>query len=140
METLRLLLVASLSLSACAAPGSGDMDLSRSVSMYNDALRWKRFEQAAAFIPADARAAFLERYLATEDRLQIESLEVRSVVSIPEQDVPTFDVVVVASAYLLPSNVVERITLIERWQQRGGVWRMVHADHDLAPPQEPPRR
>ncbi len=57
----------------------------------------------------------------------------KSVAAIPGEKVPTYDVFVAASAYLLPSNVVERITFTERWQQVDGAWRVVHVDRELAP-------
>lgn len=130
---LALGLAFAAALAGCA-PSASDMDLQRSVSVYNDSLRWKRFQVAASFIPPEARAAFLDRYLASEERLQIESLEVKSVAVVPGEKVPTFDVFVAASAYLLPSNVVERIVFTERWQQQEGAWRVVHVDRELAPP------
>lgn len=130
---LALGLALAAALAGCA-PSASDMDLQRSVSVYNDSLRWKRFQVAASFIPPEARAAFLDRYLASEERLQIESLEVKSVAVVPGEKVPTFDVFVAASAYLLPSNVVERIVFTERWQQQEGAWRVVHVDRELAPP------
>jgi hypothetical protein len=134
--TLGLTLAAAL---AACAPSASDMDLQRSVSMYNDGLRWKRFQMAASFVPPEARAAFLDRYLASEERLQIESLEVKSVAVVPGEKIPTYDVFVAASAYLLPSNVVERIVFTERWQQVDGAWRVVHVDRELAPPRGPGR-
>jgi hypothetical protein len=132
------LTLVTVALAACA-PSASDMDLQRSVSMYNDGLRWKRFQAAASFVPPAARAAFLDRYLASEERLQIESLEVKSVAVVPGEKIPTYDVFVAATAYMLPSNVVERIVFTERWQQLDGAWQVVHVDRELAPPRGPGR-
>jgi len=140
MNAARLPLGLALAALTACAPSASDMDLQRSVSVYNESVRWKRFQVASSFVPADARAAFLDRYLASEERLQIESLEVKSVAAIPGEKVPTFDVFVAASLYTLPSNVLERVVLTERWQLVDGGWKIVHVDRELAPPHPAPRQ
>ncbi len=130
------LTLAAAGLAACA-PSASDMDLQRSVSVYNDSLRWKRFQMAASFVPPAERAAFLDRYLASEERVQIESIEVKSVAAVPGEKAPTYDVFVAASLYTLPSNVLERVVLTERWKLVDGGWKVVHVDRELAPAHNP---
>jgi hypothetical protein len=130
--TTPAILLAAALFAACAGRAS-EADLGRCVALYHDNIRWKRFTQAASFLPPEARQAFVERYLASEDRLEVESLEVRSVTPISGQERPTYDVAVVASAYLLPSTVLSRSILTERWQLIGGAWRVIHRDRELAP-------
>ncbi len=132
LATVLALAAAAAGAGGCASTAS-DTDLQRAVWLYNEGIRWKRFEQAAAFLPPEARDAFLERYHATEDRLSIESIEVRGVAAAEGTSEPSFDVTVVAAAYVLPSTVLQRVTIVERWVLVGGAWRMVRADRDLAP-------
>jgi hypothetical protein len=129
----RTLALVALALAVGCGIGPAKSELDRAVMLYNDGIRWKRFEQAAAFVPPEARDAFLARYQASEDRLAVESIEVRRVVPVEGAERPTFDVTVVAAAYVLPSNVLSRQTIVERWQLADGAWRMIHTDRELAP-------
>jgi len=127
MQRWSVLVLASVL--ACATASTQGLDAA--VQLYNDGLRWKRLTQAAQF-RAD-RAQFLARYLAAEDKLNIESLEVRAVSPVAGRELPTFDVTVVAEAYVLPSTVLARRVLTERWQEREGAWELVSCEPELAP-------
>lgn len=132
MFKLTLALTALLITTACAGTGSGDT-LRASVSAYNQNLRWKRFNSASHFVPAKSRAKFLERYLSAEDDLHIQSMEVRDVTSYVKDGSPVADVVLVAKAYLLPSTVVEKVTIIQHWSHIDGAWLLTESSRELVP-------
>ena len=76
---LGLILIAGFSTLGMACNKATAEGLTRAVDQYNKSLRWKRFTQASMFVAPDVRSKFLERYLAAEDDLNIQSLEVRAV-------------------------------------------------------------
>jgi len=131
------MIVALVGIPACAATAANGDPLDICVSRYNEGLRWKRLNNASAFVVPERRAAFMRRYLSREEDLHIESLEVRAVTKIDEAAVPTFDVTVVAEAYLMPSTVLQKTVLTERWEQREGSWLLVASEPELVP--EPAR-
>jgi hypothetical protein len=110
-------------------------ELGRALSAYHEFMRWKRFDQAAMFHPPELQSAFVARYAAVEDDLHIESMEMRSIAFAPEVEgqPPAAEIVVVAQAYLLPSTVLEKIVLQQRWENREGRWVMVQSSRELAP-------
>jgi len=119
-------------LSSCASSGAGET-LQASVSAYNQNLRWKRFTNASRFVPAEARAKFLERYLSAEDDLHIQSMEVRDVTPYTKDGAQLADVVLVAEAYLLPSTIVEKLTIVQRWAHVDGTWLLENSSRELVP-------
>jgi len=132
----KAMVVALLILPACTAPETSQ-HLRASVQEYNQNLRWKRFSSAASYLIPDERAGFLKRYLAAEDDLHIQSIEVRGVSPAQSNDRKGADVTVVAESYLLPSTVVRRTTILQHWEQIGGTWRLIRSSQELAP-QPPP--
>ncbi|MEC9466628.1 MAG: hypothetical protein VX834_12630 [Myxococcota bacterium] len=121
----------SLCLLACAAPNAGE-SLRASVGTYNQSMRWKRYNTASTFLAPDKRADFLEQYLNVEDDLHVQSVEVRSVNSYERDGKPIADVVVVAEAYLLPSTVVRKTTMIQTWLFSNGGWELIDPGTSLA--------
>ena len=119
-------------LASCASTNTGE-SLQESVSAYNQSLRWKRFTTASRFVPAESRAQFLERYLGAEDDLHIQSMEVRNVTSFTKDGNQVADVVLVAEAYLLPSTVVEKMTIVQRWAHIDGSWILEKSSRELVP-------
>ncbi len=128
----RLIALLVLVLSAGCASTNAEEPLQVAVNRYNDNLRWKRFAEAASYLLPEARRTFLARYLATETDLNIDSLEVRSVAEIPAA-VPTYEVTVVAEAYVLPSTVLSRVIMTQRWELGEAGWQLVGSDRELAP-------
>jgi hypothetical protein len=114
-----------LVLSACLPSGGQDLEIA--VHRYNDGLRWKRFAEAASYLPPELRADFLADHLAKEDALHIDQIEVQAVSMVPDTEVPTFDVVLLAEAYVLPRTVLDRVVVKQRWQQSGPSWQLVSA-------------
>ena len=118
------------SLFACAAPNASE-SLRASVGNYNQSLRWKRYTNAARFLPAEKRADFLQQYLSVEDDLHVQSVEVRSVSTYEREGQQVADVVLVAEAYLLPSTVVKKTTIVQTWELQNGHWELVEPGTSL---------
>ncbi len=122
----------TLGLGACAG-GTSSKGLKVAVDGYHDSLRWKRLTNASTFRVPEERSNFLARYLAVEDDLSIDTIEIRGVTFVPDSDPPAADVVVTAQAYLLPSTVLHKHVITERWELRGEDWLLVDASVELAP-------
>ena len=118
-------------LTGCAAGQSSREDLHPALTTYHNLLRWKQFDGAARFRHQDDQSAFLARYLRAEDDLSIESLEVRSVHWNPIGGIPGADVTVVGQAYLLPSTVLQKVVIQERWEVVNDRWVLMHSDKEL---------
>ncbi|MEZ4272752.1 MAG: hypothetical protein R3C68_15370 [Myxococcota bacterium] len=127
------ILLLGVTLLACASSSDASGTLHRAVNSYNELMRWKKFEQAAGYIPANKRADFLERYLAVEDDLFVESMEVRGITWVTTEDNPVVDVNVIANAYLLPSTVLEKVVMRQRWEFRNGAWNLANNSREIVP-------
>lgn len=125
--------LALATLFACSGSGTHQKVLKVAVDGYHDNLRWKRLTNASTYRVPEERSEFLARYLAVEDDLSIDAIEVRGVTFIPDSEPPAADVVVTAEAYLLPSNVLHKHVITERWELRGDEWLLVDASLELAP-------
>ena len=98
---------------------------------YNQSLRWKRYNTAARFLAPDKRADFLEQYLSAEDDLHVQSVEVRSVNTYERDGDKVADVVLIAEAYLLPSTVVKKTTIVQTWKHQNGGWELIEPGTSL---------
>ena len=138
---IRRVVVTCLTLlaSACLSHQAAMEALPRAVGTYHDLLRWKNVDGAARFRLEENRPEFLERYVAVEDDLKIDSIEVRSVVWQPvvEEEPLVAIVTVVAHAYLLPSTVLEKVIMQQRWEYRDAAWVLVTTSRELVPPVDP---
>lgn len=85
--TVLLALIAAaalhLSLSGTACQPKGDA-LSDSYKMFNNDLRWKRYDTAAQFMPPSMRGAFLEAVEKDEKDLNITDFEIKDVFADPD--------------------------------------------------------
>lgn len=120
---------------ACATGGAagGSDDLRTVVGAYNEHLRWKRFPAAARFLKPESQAPFLSRYLTAEDDLFVEALEVRAVTFGTDELTPSADVTVVATAYVLPSTVLEKVVMTQHWELVDKQWVLITTDRELVP-------
>jgi hypothetical protein len=129
---MRHSLTFALALAMVGCSHASDEPLDMAVHRYNDSLRWKRFSDAAGYLVPEARQTFLRRYLAAESDLFIDSLEVRGIAEVAAAT-PTYDVTVVGEAYVLPSTVLSRVVMTQRWELGETGWRLATSDHELAP-------
>ena len=117
--------VAALALvvGAGCATLSGQTDslnaLQESVEAYNDAYRWKNYERASLFRPADVRAAFLATYEEDDKSLHVEDYQILKAEVISE----TAARIVVRLRFMqLPSVTLENRKLVQHWHKVGGRW------------------
>ena len=60
-------------------------------------------------------------------------MEVRNVTSYTKDGNQVADVILVAEAYLLPSTVVEKVTIVQRWARVDGAWLLEESSRELVP-------
>lgn len=118
----------------CATQSSQRAELGKAVAAYNELMRWKKFDAASAF-RKDA-VDFIARYAAAEDDLSVEHIEVRAISFPPVEDGddPVGEVLVMAQAYLLPSTVLEKIFMKQKWTYNGDRWLLDETSRELVPP------
>jgi len=114
--------------------GEAGARLRDAASRYNDLLRWKKFPGAAAFLPAEERSDFLKRYLAVEDDLNIVNVEIVAVNWLSHEPVQRVEVTVTAESHMLPSTVIKKTVMVQRWEWRDSAWLMVGSSDELVPP------
>ncbi|MEL6196063.1 MAG: hypothetical protein AAFQ77_03310 [Myxococcota bacterium] len=121
----------------CSGSGGEGKHLKAAVDDYHANLRWKRLNEASNYRATERRAEFLARYLAVEDDLSIDTIEVRGVTFVPDSQPPAADVVISAEAYLLPSAILKKHVITEHWELDGERWLLVSTSAELAPELEP---
>lgn len=117
--------------------------LRESVNLFNESLRWKRFESAAKMVDPASQDHFLKDLMDAEDELFIYTMDIRSVEVKDEKDVtkkdtddkpvPTATVRVLAESYVLPSTVLKKEFLVQTWEERHGKWYVVDGFSELLP-------
>jgi len=117
---MRYLLMIFLTLVSCATPYSNRKNLRQTVAAFYDDLRWKRFDNAAQRLPEEKQETFLQYCLDTENDLSIDSLEIRSIILHNKNQ--TAQVILQAEYTLLPSTVVQKRRLAQRWKRDGNAW------------------
>lgn len=130
-STASLLALALAASAGCAhAPGaSSDLEeLKESVEAYNDAYRWKNYQRASLFRPADIRAAFLATYEEDDKALHIEDYQVLKAEILDEASAK---VLVRVRFMLLPSVTLETKNLVQHWHQVGGRWLLETEDNSI---------
>lgn len=117
MRVLWLLLA-----SGCmAGMGYSTLDqITNAAREYNDDVRWGRYDEAAAHVPAAERQRFLERHAALEDELEIADFEMTDVQVDKQKGAGSARVEYTWS--LKRRGIVEKTTTRQRWERRDGDW------------------
>ncbi|MBX2814042.1 MAG: hypothetical protein KTR25_19665 [Myxococcales bacterium] len=119
----------------CATTGEKADALTRSVSQYNDAFRWKNYQLAAAYLPAQIRTPFIANYDEDDHDLHIEGYQIIGV----EMVTPEVAKVQVRYQYtLLPSVTLEKRIVTQHWAIVEGQWILEHEDRPIRPLELPP--
>lgn len=111
-----------LLLPACATPRATE-PLETSVRLYNDSVRWQRFDDAAERLPAPERDGFLDRRDQLADDLEIHHYEVIRVRH--DKTGMRAKVHVKYTWYLESSGVVRETHTVQQWHKGAEVWLMV---------------
>jgi len=133
IRSLFIVAVLAVGPMACAGAEANAEALQNAAKSYKRFLRWTQFEHAATFLPVQAQAAFLDRYMAAERDLNIQSIEVRAIDWRPEADSFKANVTVIAEVYRLPSTVVKKVVMIQRWELQQERWVLVESTRELVP-------
>jgi hypothetical protein len=109
-------------LAACATAQRREDVLDEHARLFNDDLRWGRWEQVAGAMPRDEGEAFLARAQGLEAELVMADFNVSSITFHDGGNAAT--VVAKFEWYLKRDPVVRNTTIEEAWQWQGGRWVM----------------
>ncbi len=105
---------------SCAGSTSAGAKPDKPSEGFSEAMRWRDYSGAAAFVAPEVRAAFLEQFPEDDDLHVVDS----SVSTIgPGQDPEEVDVIYVMEYYHLPSSQIKKW----RWTQH---WRLIKNETD----------
>lgn len=115
-----LALLASIALSGCAATQRKTEPLADSVRVYNDGVRWQRFDEAATRLPASLRDDFLDQRDQLHEDLRISDYEIIRV----RQDAKgkRARVQIKYTWYLDSRGKVHETHAVQTWQQGEEIW------------------
>lgn len=116
-----VVLVLCCGMAACGgmAPKSKSLSLSDSIRMFNDSLRWNRYQAAGKFVVPMDRGNFIrDQQNAGESRRIVEY----KLVEILMEDPKTAGVIVQWSVTSTDSPVVQKERILQSWTQVGTEW------------------
>lgn len=114
-------------LCACGAGQKANEDLINNIRSYEEGLRWRRYEQAADFVPPEERASFLDRREAIDKDLRIDDYEVVRVTLAEGHEEA---VAQVRYTWHLDTVGTVHETVMEcRWKKEKPGWRIVDSKH-----------
>ncbi|MCK6547886.1 hypothetical protein L6R52_18685 [Myxococcota bacterium] len=122
----------ALGVASCAAQKKRDAlnQLQESIEAYNEAYRWKNYERAAAYVPADLRGAFLAAHEDEVSSLHVEDWQLLDV----NVETPQAAKVTVRVRYMqLPSVIVEKKTVVQHWHEVNGAWILETEENPIRP-------
>src|SRR5262249_20176588 len=119
---MRALLI-SILLFGCGAPQvRPENDLSESIRIFNDGVRWERFAAAASSIPPKQRSQFVDEMDQRAGDLKITDYEIVNVDSRGER---AARVQIKLSWYKASEGTVHETHAIQTWERHGQIWMMV---------------
>jgi hypothetical protein len=115
--------IAIIVLCACGAPQvRSENDLSESIRLFNDDVRWGRFAAAAKSIPPAQRSQFVDEMDERADDLKITDYEI---VRVDPQGGREARVHIKLSWYRASQGTVHETHALQSWERHGKAWRMV---------------
>lgn len=118
---MRAALIAILLL-GCGASLHDEADLSDSIRMFNDGVRWERFAAAATAVPPRERSQFVEEMDQRAADLKITEYEIVRVDARGEREAR---VQIKLSWYKGSEGTVHETHAVQTWERHGKVWWMV---------------
>jgi hypothetical protein len=119
---MRAALIAILMLGCGAAGLHNEPDLSETVRMFNDGVRWERFAAAATAVPPRDRSQFVEDMDQRAGDLKITDYEVVRLDPHGEREAR---VQVKLSWYKASEGTVHETHAVQTWERHGKTWWMV---------------
>jgi hypothetical protein len=117
---IRSAMIVALVLAACGSTRKYGEDLVFHSRAYQEGLRWRRFDDAAARVPPPAREAFLDERDQLDHDLRIDDYEITRVKL--GKDHYEGEVQVVYSWHLDSVGVVHETTVTQHWERHGPGW------------------
>ena len=122
-------------LMACTTmtPSSKSLSLPDSVRMFNDALRWNRYQAAGGFVVPMDRASFVRDQ---QDLGESRRVMEYKTVEITRADGQTATAIVQWKYTTLQSPVVQKVRSSQTWTQVGRDWFLLRMEPDKEPEEE----
>lgn len=124
-------LLALLLCAACGAEGPKDK-LRHAAFLFNDGLRWGRYQEVLPRVDPEARDHFMEVHAEWGDKVQISDVE--PVQYVFSEDGDRADVTVQFTWYRIDELVVRTTRTTQHWEQRDGEWIMIGEEHVAGTP------
>jgi hypothetical protein len=109
-------------LAACATPAGQSDTLNETIRSYNDAIRWERFDNAAAALPPALRAQTVDDWDERAHDLKITEYDIVKVDSKGSREARAQ---IKMSWYKNSEGTLRETQLIQTWEKHGKGWLMV---------------
>jgi hypothetical protein len=120
--------MALLVFAGCFVPPPNEKESLRDqVRSYHDALRWRRFAEAATFLPPDRRGRFLERVDGIKDDIEVSDYEVQS--TAPSAATGTIEVRIAIEWQSKRTGLLRKTELRESWRRVKDGWLLAESRH-----------
>jgi hypothetical protein len=120
----------------CAGMAKPTEDLMYDLRAFQDGLRWRKYEQAAQYVPPAARDRFLDAHDEVDADLRIDDYELERV-KLDEGQLRAL-VRVKYTWHLDSVGAVHDTVVDERWEKEGKAWRIVASEHRRGEPMPEP--
>jgi hypothetical protein len=107
----------------CRTPAQKREEFGNAVRMYNEGVRWQRFDHAAAYIPSAERGDFIDERVDLEKELRIDDFEILR--SDLEGSGHRAKVRVRYTWHMDREGIVHETSASQSWELRGQRWLMV---------------
>jgi len=128
------LTVALSALFACSG-AQPEKDLPYRVEVFNEHLRWGRFDRAAEFVVPMRRAAFIQEREEQAEEVRLSDYEI---ISVRRESETTAKVRVSLMWNRMDSTIIKKSVLEETWTKAGSTWFLVSMKTE--PPKKPKKR
>lgn len=107
--------------------GKQNEDLLENVRTFQEGIRWRKYDQAAEYLPSAARERFLDTHDDIDSDFRIDDYELERVKVTGEHTRAT--VQVKYTWHLESRGIVHDTVLEESWERQGKTWRMIAFHH-----------
>jgi hypothetical protein len=116
-----------LTLAACAGAAKANDDFMADIRSFQEGLRWRKYDVAADFVPAEKREKFLDAHDETDTDLRIDDYELMRVKLNDSHE--TAQVRVKYTWHLDSVGTVHDTVVDQHWEKQGKMWRILASEH-----------
>ena len=102
-------------------------DLMDAAREFQNGLRWRNYDQAAAHVPSEIRERFLDAHEELDDNLRVDDYEIERITV--EKDARHAMIRVRLTWHLEHVGTVHETVVDESWERQGKVWRILGSAH-----------